>query len=102
MIVAVLNLIGKIYSLKRFFTVNRERVEFDKFDDAKKCTEKFEKSLLSFQDSDIRNSLFDAILCGLLFKLSEYNKVSKENIKDVLGEEFFDKFMKERLIFKSS
>ena len=52
--------------------------------------------MLSFQDCDIKNSFFDAILYGLLFKLSEDNKVSKENIKNFLGEEFFDKFMKEK------
>ena len=32
----------------------------------------------------------------VLFKLSEDNKVSTENIKDVFGEEFFDKFLKEK------
>ena len=79
-----------------FFTINREHVEFDEFDDAKKSAEKFKKSLLSFQDSDVKNSLFDAILYGLLFRLSKDNKVSKGNIKDVLVEEYFDKFMKEK------
>ena len=79
-----------------FFIINREHVEFDKFNDAKKMYWEIKKGLLSFQDSDIKNSFFDAILYGLLFKLSEDNKVSKENIKDVLGEEFFDKFMKEK------
>ena len=60
----------------------------------KKCAEKF--ALLSFQDSDIKNAFFGPILYGLLFELLEDNKVSNGNIKDVLEEEFFDKFMKER------
>ena len=79
-----------------FFTINREHVKFDESDDAKKCAEKFKESLLSFQDSDIKNSFFDPILYGLLLKLWEDNKVSNGNIKDVLGEEFFDKFTKEK------
>ena len=61
-----------------FFTINREDIELDELEDAKKCAEKFKKSLLSFQDSDIKNSFFDAILYGLLFKSSEDNKVSKK------------------------
>ena len=78
-----------------FFSIDTEHVEFEKFDDAKKCAEKFLKSLLS-QDCDIKNSFFDAILYSLLFKLSEDNKVLKESVKDVLGEEFFHEFGKEK------
>ena len=73
-----------------FFSIDTEHVEFEEFDDAKKCAEKFLKSLLS-QDGDIKNSFFDAILYSFLFKLSEDNKVLKES-----GEEFFDKFSKEK------
>ena len=74
----VLNLIGKIYSLKFFLTINREHIELDKLEDAKKYAEKSKKSLLCFQDTGIKNSFFDAILYGLLFKSSEDNKVSKK------------------------
>ena len=52
--------------------------------------------MFSFQDSDMKNSFFDAILYGLLFKLLGDNKLLKENIKGVLGEGFFNKFMKEK------
>ena len=75
-----------------FFSIDKEHVEFDEFDDVKKCAEKF----LSFQDGDIKNSVFDVILYSLWFKLSKNNEVLKESVKDVLGEEFFDKFSKEK------
>ena len=52
--------------------------------------------MLSFQGGDIKNSVFDVILYSLWFKLSKNNEVLKESVKDVLGEELFDKFSKEK------
>ena len=72
-----------------------EYVEFDDFRDANKCVEKVLKNILSFQDGDIKDSFFDAILNGLLFKLSEDHKALREKIRDVPVEEFPNKSMKE-------
>ena len=54
------------------------------------------KSLLSFQDGDIRDSFSDSILYGLLVKLSENSEVSRESAKDVIGEKFYSKFAGEK------
>ena len=48
------------------------------------------ESFLLFDD-DIKNSLFNSVLHGFLFKLTENNRVSKDNIVNTLGKEFFDK-----------
>ena len=54
--------------------MRREDFEFDNFYDAYKCAEKLKKNLLPFQDGDIKDSFFDAILYGFLVKLSEDDK----------------------------
>ena len=72
-----------------------EHVEFDDFHDASKCAEKFKKSLVSLQDGVIKDSFFDAILYGLLFKFSENSMVSREKIRDILREEFSNKLISE-------
>ena len=69
---------------------NRDEVEFDEFKEASKCSELSKKSPLLFHDN-IKDSFFNSVLYGLLFKLTENNRVSKDNIESALGKEFFDK-----------
>ena len=49
-----------------FLAMSREYFEFDNFYDAYKYAEKLKKTLLPFQDGDIKDSFFDAILYGFL------------------------------------
>ena len=50
--------------LELFIIEDRGGVEFDRSDDSDKCAEKFEKSLLSFDREDIKDSFFYAVLYG--------------------------------------
>lgn len=68
-----------------FLAMNREFVEFNDFRELYKCAKIFLKSLVTFQDGDIKGLLFDAILYGLLFKFSEKGEVLREKVNDVLG-----------------
>ena len=53
-----------------FYQINREFVEFDEFQSYKKVANKFKETLCSFE-TDSKDSFFNVILYGLLFKLSE-------------------------------
>ena len=66
-----------------FHTIKREQVEFDDFDDNQECANRFKKSLFSFEESNLQDSFFEAILHVLLFRLSPDN-VCKDNPKKVL------------------
>ena len=68
-----------------FLAMNREFVEFNDFRELYKCAKNFLKSLVTFQDGDIKGLFFDAILYGLLFKFSEKGEVLREKVNDVLG-----------------
>ena len=68
----------------------RDEVEFDEFKEVSKCSELSLKSLLSFDDY-IKHSFFNSGLYGLLFKLTENNRVSKDDIESTLGKKVFDK-----------
>ena len=68
---------------KIFIIENRDEVEFDEFKEASKCSELSKKSPLSFHDN-IQDSFFNSVLYGLLFKLTENNRVSKDNRKSNL------------------
>ena len=48
-----------------------------------------------FQD-DLEDSFFNAILFGLLFHLSEDNKVCKDKTEEILGKEFFETFKEKK------
>ena len=49
----------------------------------------------SFQ-GDLKDSFINAILYGLLFHLTEDNKVCKDKTERILGKEFFDKFKEKK------
>ena len=66
-----------------FHTIKREKVEFDDFDDNQECANRFKKSLFSFEESNLQDSFFEAILHVLLFRLSP-DSVCKDNPKKVL------------------
>lgn len=65
-----------------FFIEDRNNIEFDEFEENGKCAELFKKNLLSFDD-DVKDSFFNAVPYGLIFKL-------KENIEGTLGKQFFE------------
>ena len=72
-----------------FSIEERNNVEFDEFEGSGKCLEQLKKSLLSFQ-GDLKDSFFDAVLYGLLFKLSENSRIiSRNDIEKILGIRFY-------------
>ena len=75
---------------------DRDNVEFE---EGGKCSELFEKSLLWFDDN-IKDSFFNFVLYSMLFKLTENNRVSKENIENKLGKEFFDKISESKELLR--
>ena len=84
----------ELYAVK-----NRDNVIFDEFSSYGKCVHKFKKSLSSFDDSKTENSFFDAVIYGLLFKLTEEKIFTKDKVESVLGREFYKDFcdVKDRL-----
>ena len=70
----------------------RERVIFDEFSAYEKSVEKFKKSLSFFSDTNNENSFFDAVIYGLMFKLTEGKIVSRNKVKSVLEAEFYKDF----------
>ena len=76
--------------LPEMFSIEeRNNVEFDEFEGNGKCLEQLKKSLLSFQ-GDLKDSFFDAVLYGLLFKLSENSRIiSRNDIEKILGIRFY-------------
>ena len=77
----------ELYAVK-----NRDNVIFDEFSGYGKCVHKFKKSLSSFDDSKTENSFFDAVIYGLLFKLTERKIFIKDKVESVLGREFYKDF----------
>ena len=57
------------------------------------------ETLCSFEN-DSKDSFFNAILYGFLFKLSKDNKKDKEKVEEVLGNSFFDDFQKRKKILQ--
>ena len=57
------------------------------------------ETLCSFEN-DSKDSFFNAILYGFLFKLSKDNKKDKEKVEEVLGKSFFDDFQKRNKILQ--
>ena len=51
-----------------------------------------------FAHSDTKDSFHNAVLFGLVFKLSKNSVVNEEFIKQVLGKEFFDVFKKKEFL----
>ena len=67
--------------------MSREHVKFDDFRQAGKCAE----SLASFQDGDIKDSFLMLSCMGFYSSSLKTALVSREKIRDVLGEEFSNK-----------
>ena len=65
-----------------FYQITREFAEFDEFDSHEKVANKF-KETLCFFENDSKDSFLNPILYGLLFKLSEDNKIDKETGRGV-------------------
>lgn len=55
---------------------HRDNVEFDEFGGAGKCSELLKQSLSLFDD-DIKDSLFNSVLYGIQFKLTENNSFKR-------------------------
>ena len=59
-----------------------------------KQAEKFLKSLCSFE-ADSKDSFYNAILYGLIFKLSpNKEKIGRNIVEQILGKNFFNDFQK--------
>ena len=72
----------------------REDVEFDEFEASGKHAEQFKESLSSFH-GDLKDSFFDAVLSGLLFKFSENNRIVLRNdIEKDVGVNFYKELSK--------
>ena len=78
----------------------RENVEFDNFEDSVKLSEKFKKSLCTFEDVDKEDSFFYTILFGLLTKLSNNGSFNEQPTAEILGEEFAKKLPSEKENFR--
>ena len=60
----------------------------------KKWQKNFLKSLCSFE-SDSKDSFYNAILYGLIFKLSpNKEKIGRNIVEQILGKKFFNDFQK--------
>ena len=55
---------------------HKDNVEFDEFGGAGKCSELLKQSLSLFDD-DITDSLFNSVLYGIQFKLTENNSFKR-------------------------
>ena len=74
----------------------RENVELDNFEDSAKLSEKFKKTLRTFEDVDEVNSFFGAILFGLLTKLPNNGSFNEEPAAEILGQKFAKKLPSEK------
>ena len=64
--------------------------------------EKFKKSLYTFDTSSgPKDSFYNTILFGLVFKLFKNSVINKETIEKLLGNEFFDDFQQRKRTFCS-
>ena len=85
-----------------YWEIDRGFVEFDKFDGYEKAAEKFKKSLYTFDTSSgPKDSFYNTILFGLIFKLFKNSVINKETIEKLLGNEFFDDFQQIKRTFCS-
>ena len=84
----------ELYAVK-----NSDNVIFDEFSGYGKCVHKFKKSLSSFDDSKTENFFFDAVIYGLLFKLTEGKSFTKDKVESILRREVYKDFcdVKDRL-----
>ena len=73
---------------------DREHVSFDKFEGFEKSVEKFKKTLRNFKDS--KNQHFDAVTYGVMSNKCNGEQFAKEKMIDVLGENFFQWFKRNR------
>lgn len=71
---------------------NWDDIIFDEFSRYEKLVTKFKESLSSFDDSKTENSFFEAIICGVLFKLSDGKSVTKNKAENVLGRDLYSAF----------
>ena len=80
-----------------FIAESRENLDFDEFDESVKLSDKFQKTLHKFEDVDVKDSSFGAVLFGLLTKLSSNNEnFMVEWAGEKLGEEFIEKLLSEK------
>ena len=75
-----------------FASGNRKTVDFDKFKDFEKSSEKFKKSLLSFED--VENHLFFSVIYALM-----YYKQENDNQKSILDKKDAQKILGDDLYF---
>ena len=74
----------------------RQHVEFYDFDKSTNLSDKFKKTLHTFEDAGKENSFFAAILFGLLTKLSDSGDFTEAFVAKILGREVAKKFLCEK------
>ena len=74
----------------------KENVEFDNFEESAKLSEKFKKSLHTFEEVDEEDSFFCAILFGLLTKFSNNGSFNEQPAAEILGQKFAKKLLSEK------
>ena len=79
-----------ICNQKCFWLRAEKKVEFDKWFD------KFKKTLCNFKDGLVKDSFFDAILFGLLFKFSGGKNETREPVDETMGKEFVAKLFSDK------
>lgn len=70
----------------------RESATFAESSGYKRFVEKFKKSLSSFTGTGNENSFFEAIIFGLMFRLTERKLTSKDKVESVLGVDLYKDF----------
>ena len=90
---AILKLDAGDLQPEMYWEIDRSFVEFDEFDGYEKVAEKFKKSLCTFE-IDSKDSFYNAIIYGLIVKLSENKEVNRHIVEQILGKEFFEDIQK--------
>ena len=75
---------------------SKENVQLDEFNEADKCSNKFKETICNFQDGDVKDSFFDAVFFGLLFKSSDGKDITREPVDEISGKEFVAKLFNDK------
>ena len=75
---------------------SKENVQLDEFNEADKCSNKFKETICNFQDGDVKDSFFDAVFFGLLFKSSGGKDITREPVDEISGKEFVAKLFNDK------
>ena len=89
------------YEPEMYICEPRQHVELYDFDKSTNLSDKFKKTLHTFEDAGKEDSFFAAILFGLLTKLSDSGDFTEAFAAKILGREFAKNFCVKRKICSS-